>query len=122
MDKNNEKIFSCPKKLFPSPLSPVIQCCINPKSHYCTSKASPATLKRGKRMGGRVCKFCVIFLKNPFSWHAMISIKSVLFYNHRVFNRIQCSSYGESQKSICIMTTKPTSSNATNYRKRRFIN
>ena len=63
MDKNNEKIFSCPKKLFPSPLSPVIQCCINPKSHYCTSKASPATLKKGKRMGREYANFVWFFSK-----------------------------------------------------------
>ena len=68
MDKNNEKIFSCPKKIFPSPLFPLSQCCINPKSHQCTSKDSPASSNiekvEGKgRGGGFVQKFCVIFLK-----------------------------------------------------------
>ena len=63
IDKNNEKIFSCPKKLFPSPLALVIQCCINPKSHYCTSKASPATLKKGKRMGREYANFVWFFSK-----------------------------------------------------------
>ena len=50
MDKNNEKIFSCPEKIFPCPLSsppPLSQCCINSK------------LINSQR---------VIFLKNPFSW------------------------------------------------------
>ena len=62
MDRNNEKIFSCPKKIFPSPLSPLSQCCINPKSHWCTSKASPATLKKVEGGGMEIlCDFVKIF-------------------------------------------------------------
>ena len=43
----------------PKNLSPLSQCCINPKSHWCTSKASPATLKRGEGWGGMeiLCDF-----------------------------------------------------------------
>ena len=64
MDKINEKIFSCSL-----PLSPLSQCCVNPKSHWCTSKVVSPVQHHWK--GGRgegVWKICVIFLKNPFSW------------------------------------------------------
>ena len=59
MDKNNEKIFICLKEIFPSPISSLSQCFINPKLHWCSSKASPATLKRGARGGGMeiLCDF-----------------------------------------------------------------
>ena len=70
MDKNNVKIFSCSQKIFPCPLTPLCQCCINHKSHWCTSKASPATFKRGGR-GYR--KFVWFFSKY------IVSMVAVLF-------------------------------------------
>lgn len=70
MDKNNEKTFSCPQKVFPAPSLPFVNVALAPSLpfvdvaltlNHIGSQIKP--LQQWKGVGREIWKFCVIFLE-----------------------------------------------------------